>query len=89
MNATISLLMRDVLITTTAQLKDFLEGGKYSTPLCYEEQKTLQHCPLTNLMGGNAFGDMDFDMGKRRHTTFHHRSTTQMLCRNKMSARGK
>ena len=84
-NATISLLMRDVLITTRAPLKDFLEGGKYSTPLCYAEQKTLQHCPLTNLMGGNAFGDMDFDMGKWRHTTFHHHSTTQMLARNKMS----
>ena len=61
MNDPISLLMRDVLITTRTQLKDFLEGGKYSTPMCYEDQKTLQHCPLTNLMGENASGDMDFD----------------------------
>ena len=77
-NATISLLMRDVL-------KDLLEGGKYSTLLCYEDQKTLQHCRLTNVMGENAFGHMNFDMGKRRHTTFHHRFTTQMLGRNKTS----
>ena len=83
---TICLMMKDVLNTTRTQMKDYLEGGKYSTPLSYKDQKTLQNCPLTNLLAENAFGDMDFDMGKRRHATFHHRSSTHMLQHNKAAS---
>ena len=83
--AALSKMMRDILVTTRGQLKEFLEAGEYGSILATEDQQTLAHCPLTNLLGENVFGEMDFDMGKRRNTSFHHRSTTQMLHHNKTS----
>ena len=83
--AALSKMMRDILVTTRSQLKEFLEGGQYSSILATEDKQALAHCPLTNLLGENVFGEMDFDMGKRRNTSFHHRSTTQMLHHNKTS----
>ena len=44
-----------------------------------EDKAILSHCPLTNLIGENAFGDMDFDFGKRRHCSLHHRTTTYVI----------
>ena len=85
MEAALSKMMRDILVTTRSQLKEFLKGGQYSSILATEEKQALAHCPLTNLLGENVFGEMDFDMGKRRNTSFHHRTTTQMLQHNKTS----
>ena len=81
----LGMMMPDILITTRTQLKDFLQTGQYGHPLNPDLQKTLDHCPLTNLIGENVFGEMDFDMGKRRHASLHLRSTTQMLRQNRTS----
>ena len=54
------------------QLADFLEGGKYGDPRP-ELVDQLLHCPLTNLLGERMFGDLDFDIQKRRHASNHHR----------------
>ena len=82
----LELMMRDILLVTRKQLSDFLPPeGKYAQQLPPDVQTQLDHCPLTNLMGEYVFGEMDFDMGKKRHTTFHHRSSTQMLHHNKTS----
>ena len=79
----VSRMLRDMLVTTRAQLKDFLCDGQYGTVPSPEVAETLKHCPVTNLIGENAFGDLDFDINKRRHTTLHHRSSTQMWRANK------
>ena len=77
--------MRDILVTTRGQLKEFLEAGEYGSILATEDQQILAHCLLTNLLGENVFGEMDFNMGNRCKTSFHHRSTTEMLHHNKTS----
>ena len=76
-------MLCDMLVTTKTQLKDFLKDGKYGTPPSEDQSKTLHHCPLTNLIGKNAFGNLDFDINKRRHASLHHRSTSQMWRANK------
>ena len=76
-------MLCDMLVTTKTQLKDFLKDGKYGTPPSEDQSKTLHLCPLTNLIGENAFGNLDFDINKRRHASLHHRSTSQMWRANK------
>jgi len=66
------------------QLGDFHEGGDYGGPPATFPEG-LDHCSLTNLLGENIFGDLDFDMGYRRHASTHHRSSTNMLSHNKTS----
>ena len=73
------------LLAVTCQLADFLVDGKFGHEPTEEDKAILSHCPSTNLIGENAFGDMDFDLGKRRHCSLHHRTTTHMLKRNKTS----
>lgn len=79
----ISKMLRDMLITTRTQLKDFLQNGQYRSVPLPDVAQTLKHCPVTNLIGENAFGDLDFNINKRRHTSLHHHSSTQMWRANK------
>ena len=76
-------LMPSLLNVLRRQMCDFLEGGTYGIPNFLPE---LSHCPLTNLLGENVFGDLDYDISKSRHSTTHHRSSTNMLAHNKTSA---
>ena len=78
-------IFRELLAVTQRQLADFLVDGKFGHAPTKEDKAILSHCPLTNLIGENAFGDMDFDLDKRRHCSLHHRTTTHMLKRNKTS----
>lgn len=79
-------VMKEILVVTTAQLADFLVDGKYGSEPPEDVRTILSHCPLTNLIGENAFGDFDFDLSKRRHCSLHHRTTTHMLKSNKTGA---
>ena len=47
---------------TSRQLDDFLPGGKFGSD---EVRATLNHCQLTNLVGENEFGDLDFSQFRR------------------------
>jgi len=78
-------IFQELLAVTQRQLADFLMVGKFGHEPTEEDKAILSHCPLTNLTGENAFGDMDFNLGKRRHCNLHHRTTTHMLKRNKTS----
>ena len=78
-------MMKEIREVTNRQLADFQVDGKYGSEPTDDMKALLQHCPLTNLIGENAFGDFDFDLGKRRHCSLHHRTTTHMLKRNRTS----
>lgn len=67
------------------QLKDFLKGGVFGEAISPEIMSILKTCPLTNLTGERLFGDLDFDMHKRRHASLHLRTTLNMWKRNKTS----
>ena len=67
------------------QLSDFLSGGIYGGDIPAEIQSLLDTCPLTNLTGERLFGDLDYDMSKRRTATTHLRSTINMWKHNKPS----
>ena len=75
-------MMRPLVDVTTSQLRDFIAGNIYGGPPA-PVPEGMEHCPLTNLLGENVFGDYDFDMGQCRHCSTHHRTTTHMLCHNK------
>lgn len=59
-----------------------LEGGIYGGPPA-PVLAGLDHCPLTNLLGENVFGDLDYDIGRRRNTSMHQRTSTNMITHNK------
>ncbi|GFN81880.1 hypothetical protein PoB_000838600 [Plakobranchus ocellatus] len=65
------------------QLSDFLEGGVFGCELSDEVKDILKTCPLTNLTGERLFGDLDYDMNKRRNTSLSMRSTYCMWKHNK------
>ncbi|GFO13747.1 uncharacterized protein PoB_004025200 [Plakobranchus ocellatus] len=65
------------------QLADFLEGGIFGGELPENLMSLLNTCPLTNLVEERLFGDLDFDMSKRRPSSTHHRSTINMWKHNK------
>lgn len=46
-------------------------------------RQKLDHSKVTNLVGEQAFGDLDFSMFKRRNATAHYHSTVNILKRNK------
>ena len=75
-------MMKPLMDVTTSQLSDFIAGNIYGGPPA-PVPEGMGHCPLTNLLGENVFGDYDFNMGKRRHCSNHHRTTTHMLRHNK------
>ena len=62
---------------------DFLPKGKYYGVQDEDTRKQLQHFKLTNLIGEQAFGDLDFSLFKRHNALLHHHSTINMLKRNK------
>ena len=76
-------LCKGCLETTKRQLADFLPGGRYHGVQDEDTRKRLQQSKLTNLIGEQAFGDLDFSLFKRRNTSLHHHSTINMLKRNK------
>ena len=68
------------------QLCDFLPGGRYHNVQSAEVRTRLNHSKITNLLGEECFGDLDFSIFKRRNASMHHHSTVNMLKRNKTSA---
>ncbi|KAL3861249.1 hypothetical protein ACJMK2_007297 [Sinanodonta woodiana] len=80
--AALKSLCLETVIVARKQLSDFLPDGCFGKDLPEDQKKIIDHCPLTNILGENAFGDLDFDIGKRRHFSLHHRSTVQMLKQN-------
>ncbi|KAL8572448.1 hypothetical protein ACOMHN_005594 [Nucella lapillus] len=81
----LEVLMRDLLVVMRLQLVDFLSGGKYGQAQPPEVMEKLKHCPITNLLGENVFGEMDFNMNKAHNASFHHHTSTLMLKHNKTS----
>lgn len=73
----------NMLTVTERQLVDFLPGGRYHNVQDPELWDKMRHSKLTNLVGEEAFGDLDFSLFKRRHANVHHHSTISMLKRNK------
>ena len=67
---------------TTIKLIDFIAGNVSGGPPA-PVPEGMEHCPLTNLLGENVFGDDDFDMGQCRHGSTHHRTATHILHHNK------
>ncbi|GFS27350.1 nucleoprotein TPR-like [Elysia marginata] len=63
------------------QLHDFLKGGRLE-----KIPDNLHSCPLTNLVGENAFGDFDFQKNKHRHASLFHHSSLHMTKHNKVTA---
>ena len=64
------------------QLSDFLPGGIYGGCLPHDVQELLDKCPLTNLTGERLFGNLDYDMSRRRTATTLLRSTLSMWKHN-------
>ncbi|GFS25404.1 hypothetical protein ElyMa_001686800 [Elysia marginata] len=63
------------------QLHDFLKGGRLE-----KIPDNLHSCPLTNLVGENAFGGFDFQKNKHRHASLFHYSSLHMTKHNKVTA---
>lgn len=79
---TLRQLMPDMCSVLRRQLNDFLEDGVYGgQPVPFPD--VLNHCPLTNLLGENIFGDLGYDINKRRNASVHQRSSTNMLSHNR------
>lgn len=64
------------------QLVDFLPEGRYHNIQDEEQRQKMKHSKITNLLGEECFGDLDFSIFKRRHASLHHHSTINMLKRN-------
>ena len=64
------------------QLADFLSEGIYGSVIAKDIQDLLNSCPLTNLTGERFFGDLDFDISKRRTASTHLRNTANMWKHN-------
>ena len=82
--ATLWKISKEVIITINNQLKDFLEGGHYYHVTDPELQQRMKHCKLTNLVGEQAFRDLDFSIFKRCYASLNHHSTVQMMKWNKL-----
>ncbi|GFO19533.1 hypothetical protein PoB_004603800 [Plakobranchus ocellatus] len=67
----------------TRQLSDFLEGGVFGIELDGDVKKILKTCPLHNLTGERLFGDLDYDINKRRNALLILRYTNNMLKHNR------
>ncbi|GFR61946.1 hypothetical protein ElyMa_000117500 [Elysia marginata] len=65
------------------QLVDFLAGGKFDFT-CTESPIYL-NCPITNVVGENAFGDFDFLTQKHRRASLFHVSSLQTAKQNRVS----
>lgn len=63
------------------QLNDFLPDGAYGGPEAATPE--LEHCPLTNLLGENVFGNFDYDIKMARNASIHARNSTNLVTHNK------
>ncbi|KAK2147620.1 hypothetical protein LSH36_544g05064 [Paralvinella palmiformis] len=73
-----------LVIVTERQLADFLPEGRYhrvpgNNPL----RGKMKHSHLTNLIGEQMFGDLDFSLFKRRSASLFHHSTINILKRKR------
>lgn len=75
-------LFSDMSAVTERQLSDFLPGGRYHDVQSPEVRSRMQHSKLTNLIGEQCFGDLDFSIFKRRNASLHHHGTVNMIKRN-------
>ncbi|XP_076447511.1 uncharacterized protein LOC143284579 [Babylonia areolata] len=82
----LQIMCREFLCVIKRQLHDFLPGGKYSQPPTEEQRHRMAHCKLTNLFGEANFGDLDFSLNKRRHSSLHHHSSVIMQKRNETAS---
>ena len=78
----LKVLISECALVLQRQLCDFLPGGCLASPNDIVK-KQIDHCPLTNLIGESAFGDLDFDYSKRRNASTHNRSVLHSVKRNK------
>ena len=65
------------------QLKEFLPGGEHHAVDDEDLLEKTKHSKLTNLVGEQCFGDLDFSLFKRRNASLHHHSTINILKRNR------
>lgn len=83
---TFTSVVKEMHIVMKRQLSEFLEGGIFSGDIPDDVKTILDKCPLTNLTGERLFGDFDYDISKRRHSSTHHRSTINMWKHNQTAA---
>ena len=76
-------LVEGFVVVVQRQLSDFLPGGEYGEEPSIERRMKLKHSKLTNLLGENAFGDLDFSQFKRRNASMHYHSGIHMVKTNK------
>ncbi|GFS24279.1 hypothetical protein ElyMa_003411500, partial [Elysia marginata] len=65
------------------QLNDFYDDGIFAGDVPQDVLDVLKTCPLTNLIGERLFGDLDFDMSKRRRASLLLRTSLNMWKHNK------
>ena len=82
-NQTFSSLCSRALAVLERQLCDFVGDGVFANSIPDDVVQVLKTCPLTNLTGERLFGDLDFDMFKRRRASLFLRSSINMWKRNK------
>ncbi|GFS20488.1 hypothetical protein ElyMa_003314300 [Elysia marginata] len=66
------------------QLSDFLDEGVFGGDTGEDVKKVLKTCPLTNLTGERLFGDLDYDLNKRRNASLCIRSTHWDIIKNRL-----
>jgi hypothetical protein len=76
-------IMSSFIDVCNRQLADFLPKGIYSTKPSEDLRSKMKHCKLTNLVGENEFGDLDFSQYRRRHASLFFHSGVQMVKQNK------
>ena len=81
-NETFNKLCTVSLEVLQSQLIDFFDDGIFAGSLPHEVHEVLKTCPLTNLVGERLFGDLDFDMSKRRRASLHLRTSINMWKHN-------
>lgn len=70
--------MEQSKLVAQRQLSDFFPDGKFS--LCDESiLESLNHCPLTNLVGDSAFVDFDYDFYRRSNASLINRSAKHVV----------
>ena len=80
-------LAAECVLVTKRQLNDFLIGP-FSSHINTDstEFEQLRHCPLTNLVGESAFGDLDLDLQRKPNRKMFSRSASHAFNRNKTAS---
>ena len=79
-------ICKGMVTVTERQLKDFLPGGRYHAVQDPDLRQKMIHSKMTNLVGEQCFGDLDFSLFKRRNASLHHHSSINMMKRNKTAS---